>query len=223
MSVSGETGVTLDPDRNLALGYVRAARRPALAALWTLDAALARVVAGGREPMISRIKLAWWREALGRLDRERAPAEPVLQALADSALPAGVTGAELAELTEGWEVLLSPEPLTTAELGRYAAGRGGRVFACSGRLLGGTPPVGAGERWALVDLARHSANAADTDAALALARALPPAGRWPARLRPLGMLAALAARDAEPDRPRWEAPGAPRRMLRMLRLRLTGL
>jgi len=211
----------LDPDRTLALSYVSAARRPALAALWRLDAALGAVLAGGREPMISRIKLAWWREALEKLDRERPPAEPVLEALATYVLPAAVAGAELAEMTDGWEVLLSAEPLTEEELARYADRRGRLLFYYSARLLGGEPEVGAGECWALVDLARHS-NQVDADMAIAAARVQPPPGRWPSPLRPLGMLAALAVRDAEPSRPRWEAQGAPGRMLRMFRLRLTG-
>jgi phytoene synthase len=211
----------LDPDRILALSYVPAARRPALDALWHLDAALGAILAGGREPMISRIKLVWWREALEKLDMDRAPAEPVLQALAAHVLPAGIAGAELAEMVEGWEALLSPEPLTADELALYAEARGARLFLYSARLLGGEPQAGAGERWALADLARHS-NPADAEAAIAAARAQPPAGRWPARLRPLGMLAALAERDAEASRPRWEPQGAPGRMLRMLRLRLTG-
>lgn len=211
----------LDPDRILALSYVPTARRPALEALWRLDVALGAVLAGGREPMISRIKLAWWREALEKLDRERAPAEPVLQALAVQVLPKGVSGADLAEMVEGWEALLSSEPLTAEELALYAEGRGARLFRYSARLLGGESRAGAGERWALVDLARHS-NEVDAEAALVAARALPPQGQWPARLRPLGMLAALAARDAEPARPRWEPQGAPGRMLRMLRLRLMG-
>ncbi|HEY1604407.1 MAG TPA: squalene/phytoene synthase family protein [Allosphingosinicella sp.] len=211
----------LDPDRILALSYVPAARRSALEALWRLDAALGAVLAGGREPMIGRIKLAWWREGLERLDRERAPAEPVLQALAAYVLPAGVAGAELAGMVEGWEALLSPEPLTAEEIALYAEARGARLFSHSARLLAGEPQKGAGERWALVDLARHS-NETDANAAIAVARAQPRPGRWPARLRPLGMLAALAARDADPSRPRWEKQGAPGRMLRMLRLRFTG-
>jgi phytoene synthase len=213
----------LDPDRNLALSYVPIARRAGLTALWRLDATLGAVLAGGREPMISRIKLAWWREALEKLDREKAPGEPLLLTLAAHLLPAGIGGAELAAMEEGWGHLLSPEPLTPEELDAYAVARGGLLFRHSIRLLGGGGiPPGAGEKWALVDLARHSANQTDAEAALAAARSLPPAGRWPARLRPLGMLAMLATRDLEPGRPRWETPGSPPRMLRMLRFRLTG-
>ncbi|HEX8534003.1 MAG TPA: hypothetical protein VF662_07535, partial [Allosphingosinicella sp.] len=58
----------LDADRALVLTYVPAARRAAVGALWRLDVALGAVLAGGREPMISRIKLAWWRDSLVKLD-----------------------------------------------------------------------------------------------------------------------------------------------------------
>lgn len=212
----------LDPDRILALSYVPAGARQGLAALWALDAALGAVLAGGREPMISRIKLAWWREALERLDRERAPAEPALQALASHVLPAGVSGAELARMVEGWDLLLSSEPLTDEELSLYAEARGGLLFRHSARVLGGDAPAGAGEKWALVDLARHSANQPDAEAAVAMAGSLPSGLRWASKLRPLGMLTALAERDMEPARSRWETQGSPGRMLRMLRFRVTG-
>ena len=215
----------LDPDRTLALAYVPAARRPAVGALWRLDGALSSVLSTGREPMISRIRLAWWREALEKLDRERPPAEPVLDALARLVVPAGVTGAELAAMESGWEVLLSAEPLGPADLDLYASARGGLLFRYTARLLG-EPLADAGVdagggAWALIDLARNSADAGDAEAAVAAARALPMM-RWPPRLRPLGMLAVLAARDAEAGRAGWEPQGAPRRMLRMARHRLSG-
>jgi phytoene synthase len=79
----------LDPDRLLALSYVPARKRPGVETLWRLDAALGKVLAGGREPLISQIKLAWWREALERLDTEKAPAEPILEAVAAYILPRG--------------------------------------------------------------------------------------------------------------------------------------
>ncbi len=216
----------LDPDRRLALSYVPTARRAALGALWRLDAAMAAVLTSGREPMISRIKLAWWREALEKLDRERAPAEPVLKALAANVLPAGVSGARLAAMEEGWTILLSDEPLTPSDLAVYANRRGAFLFGHSAILLGGAEDEevrSAGEAWALVDLARHSGNSAETESALAEARRRELPKRWPARLRPLGMLAMLARRDLEPGRARWEEQGSPGRMLLMLRHRLTGV
>lgn len=217
--------IPLDPDRALALAYVPADCRAAVEALWHLDAALSSVLSTGREPMISQIRLAWWRESLEKLDREPAPAEPVLRALAEHVLPGGVTGAELAAMEAGWTLLLSPEPLTAADLQLYASARGGLLFRATARLLGEPAPgpsvEAGGGAWALIDLARHSTDAPDAEAAAQTAAGIA-TWRWPPRLRPLGMLAILALRDAEPARPRWEPQGAPRRMLRMLRHRLTG-
>jgi phytoene synthase len=217
----------LDADRALALTYVPTSSRPALSALWRLDVALGAVLAGGREPLISQIKLAWWRDSLEKLDRENAPAEPVLEAIARSVLAAGVSGAALSEMEAGWTVLLSQEPLTVSDLASYSASRGGLLFRYSATILAAelSPEMErAGEGWALLDLARHS-NAEDAARALALARERLKEGAdlfWPSALRPLGMLAALARRDVERGVDRLEDQGAPRRMLRMLRHRLTG-
>ncbi len=217
--------VELDADRALALTYVPASRREAIVALWRLDVAMGAVLVGGREPLISQIKLTWWRDSLIKLDHAEAPAEPVLEGLSRHVLPT-VRGEQLADMEAAWTLLLSQDPLTESELGSYASARGALLFRYSGHLLGTEltrEMEQAGERWALMDLARHS-NAGDAAAAVAAARerSSPKELRWPGPLRPLGMLAALAMRDAERGLDRLEAPGAPARMLRMLRHRFTG-
>lgn len=216
----------LDVERRLALSYISLPMRGRLAALWTLDAALGQALAGGRDPMIGRIKLAWWGEALEALDTAPAPAEPVLQGLATHVLPAGVTGAELAELAQGWEVLASAERLDGQDLEMHAVDRGGRLFLLSARLLGAldSRTSAAGELWALADLARRSRDIGERAGALEAGRdrIAAAAGRWPARLRPLGMLAKLAARDVRSGPGALEVQGSPARMLAMLRHRLTG-
>ena len=220
-------GPELDADRTLALSYVPAARREALGALWQLDIAMGAVLAGGTEPLISQIKLTWWRDSLIKLDTAKPPAEPVLENVARHVLPAGVSGEALSGMEEGWTALLSPDPLGPSELQLYARARGGGLFRHAARILGSEPGDAveqAGEAWALVDLARHS-NAADAAAALAQARErllTHPGFRWPGALRPLGMLGALARRDAERELDAMEPPGAPARMLRMLRHRFSG-
>jgi phytoene synthase len=212
----------LDPERALALAYVPPAVRPALDALWRLDVTLGSVLATGSEPMISRIRLAWWREALERIDRDKPPAEPMLEAVARDLLPAGVRGEELGEMEAGW-VVLTDASLSPEDLSAYAEARGSRLFRLSARLLGeDLAGVGeAGARWALVDLARRSGRDDEVRSAIAAASAQ---GRgresWPRRLRPLGMLAVLAERDIARGRP--EAQGSPGRIWRMLRHRLTG-
>ena len=188
-------------------------------ALWRLDVTLGSTLAAGRDPMASLLRLAWWREALERLDGEEPPPEPVLQALAAHVIPR-IGGAELAAMEEGWSALVSVEGLDS-----YAAARGGLLFGFTARLLGepGFPVAQAGALWALADLARRSARPEEAGAALAAAAAARlDRRRWPRSLRPLGMLAVLARRDVERGLARRERPGAPARMLRMLRHRLTG-
>ena len=63
-------------DASLALVYVPAATRHAFAALFEVNAAMADVVRTTSEPMIGRIRLAWWREQLEALDSGgEAPAD----------------------------------------------------------------------------------------------------------------------------------------------------
>lgn len=208
----------LDPDRKLALAYVPAAVRPAVEALWRLDVAFAAILAGGTQNLISQMRLAWWREALERLDHAPPPAEPVLRALAAHVLTE-VSGAELAAMEEGWLTLLSDEALSEDDLARYAELRGGLLFAYSARLLGDSDfsVARAGETWALADLARHSRRVDE------LKTPLPePKTKWPRRLRPLGMLAMLARRDLKNTGQAPEKPGSPARMFRMIRHRLLG-
>jgi phytoene synthase len=213
----------LDPDRRLALAYAPAAARPALEALWRLDVTLGAVLAKGGEPMVARIRLAWWREALERLDAAPPPPEPVLQALAVHVLPAGVGGAALAAMEEGWGVLLAEGPLDAQALQAYAEARGGLLFRHSARLLGEADDVGpAGARWALVDLARRSTRPAEAAAALEAAAGIAREPAWPKRLRPLAMLSVLARRDVERRSAPLERPGSPGRMVRLVKYRLTG-
>ena len=192
----------------------RSKRSGVLTSLW------ARVLATGREPMVSRIRLAWWREALERLDRAPPPAEPVLQALAAHLLPAGVAGADWPAMEEGWEVLLADGPLDAASAAAYAAARGGALFRHSARLLGDPAISGRGGRagcWALVDLARRSADPARARAALDARRAghvrdrNGRSGCGRSACSPL-----LARRDVERGPGRPERQGAPARMMRML-------
>jgi phytoene synthase len=185
------------------------------------------VLAGGREPMLSRIKLVWWRDALTRLDSHPAPAEPVLLGVAEHVVSRALRGDQLAKMEEGWSVLLKDEPLGPADLATYSAARGALLFRFSSTLLGfqmNETVKRAGEGWALADLARHS-NDVDARAAYAAAAetlADVASRRWPAPLRPLGMLAMLARRDVDRGIADVERQGSPRRMARMFRHRLTG-
>lgn len=214
------------PERALILAYAPAGRRAGLAALLALDDALALLLRTTRDPALGQLRLAWWRDALERLDRAPAPAEPVLRALEAEVLAHGVTGAALVPIVHGWEVLIEEERLDVEAIRRFGEGRG-RLFGAAGALLGsrGDPLDAAGQGWAIADLARNLSEAGEREAARMLAEPLLREGtgaRWSRNGRPLGALAHVARLDlALPD----DAPhpaGSPRRVGRLLWHRLTG-
>jgi len=159
--------------------------RPALFALHALDIELARVIATTTEPMIGEIRLAWWREALLKLDSGQVPAQPLLTAIAAHVLPRGVSGRSLERLEDGFHLNLMG--------GEGAMVRGAALFTALATVLETDPASAAalGQVWALGEAARTGAASPDTPAT---SHRLPPA------LRPLAGLAALARRDIERSR-----------------------
>ena len=191
-------------ERALALGYTPAADRPAIAALFALDARLGDIVRTTREPMVGQMRLTWWHDALTRLDDGPAPAEPVLAMLAADVLPRGVTGADLARMIDGWEALLEGPVGDPAMLAIYAEHRGALLFALAGCLVGAgrVPLAAAGAGWALADLAANLSDPAAIAAARRMAseRLQDVTGlRWSRPGRGLGALALLARMDVADD------------------------
>jgi phytoene synthase len=212
----------LDPEVALAIEHAPPAARDALRLLFVLDARLGAIVRATREPLIGEMRLTWWRDSLDALREEDAPAEPLLRDLASS----GLDRNRMAAMAEGWIELLAPFPLHGEALISFAAGRGGALFVAGGQVLGVDllALTAAGEGWALADFAFHCSDADTARQALSLAKpkletAL--AHRWPKAVRPLGMIATLALRDARAGGPP-PRRGSPARQFAMLRHRLTG-
>jgi len=187
-----------DPDRWLIALWCPVAARASLVALFALDVELARVVETTTEPMIGRIRLAWWREQLEALGTGSPPAHPVLRAL--SVHPAALPGHALAALEDGALAWLD------GDLDGVTGLRGTALFALAARVLGGGDPGSAGPAWAAGAMRR---------AGLAVAPVAPPR-TLPRRLRPLLALARLGARPID------ERAGAPVRQLAIARTMLLG-
>lgn len=208
------------PERELAVIYAPAAARPALRALLALDDALGRVLRSTREPMLGRMRYAWWSEALERLDRSPPPAEPVLRAVAADVTPRGVTGAALAGMIDGWEAIGDEGPIEADALKIHAEARGGALSDAMARVCGAHDQQVrvAGEGWALADLAANLSDPATAATARAMAgerlRAVT-GGRWSREGRAIGALALLARFELEGRSPAG-------RVARLLSFRLTG-
>ena len=171
-----------------------------MTALFAIDAAMEDVVVRSTEPTLGRIKLVWWREQLEALDGKPPAAEPRLRAVAEHLLPAGISGADVAELEAGWATLLDPEPDPA-----LVAERGAVLFELGGRLVGANEPKlrDAGAYYGLA-----SGGFPDAEDKLKHLRG----HRYPRALRPLTMLARAAAHGGN----------ARRRALTMLVHRWTG-
>lgn len=175
--------------------------RPAFATLWNLDLAFADVVASTTLPALGAIRLAWWRERLQELDGGATPAEPRLRAVARQLLARGISGEELSKLEDGWLPLLEPFPWGEAAAEGFRV-RGRTLFAIGARLLGGEPKQAeaAGALWSLVDGVRHCSDGDSRHYLCVAARdslqEVP--RRLPGKIRPLTILAALAAYDLRP-------------------------
>ena len=214
-------------ERALVIGHVPARARAGFAAVLALDDVLAGIVRTTREPIVGQMRLTWWFDALEALDREPSPlGEPVLTALARDWRPHGGTGAMLAGMIDGWEALLSPDPLDPAAMRLFAevprrnavrrarrrAGWPGRRDRHAEPGRGGHTPISPRTsairrrrrqrgRWRSTRSNRRSGDA------------------WPRALRPIGMLALLARADVTDISSR---PGSPRRLVRMLMHRIWG-
>lgn len=213
-----------DPERALALIYAPRSARPALRALWAFDEALENLAASTRNPGIGAIRLAWWRERVPELATGAHPGEPVLRAMSDHFVPREPSPGDLEGLIDGWEAFLSGD---ADALSDYARARGRTWLTLSGRLLRESPDpplLELSEAWALQSLARVASDEETRRSAAALARerfAHLPSVRWPRRLRPAGMVVALARLDAAAGSGA-DRRGAPKRVARMLGLALTG-
>lgn len=205
------------PDTQLAISYALRGR-DGIAALFTLDDHLATIVRRANDPLVGQMRLTWWREALEALDTAEPPAEPILRALAEHALPYGVRGAALAMITDGWEALLE-EPFDGAAIERHSV-RGVALFAALRQITAAAdgPIAEAGRGWALADLAGHLGDAGRREEAGTMARrhlAGARDHRWSRAGRTIGALALLAQQELDSASPAT-------RIGRLLWFRLTG-
>lgn len=172
---------------------------------------MADIVASSTQPALGAIRLAWWRDALIRLDSGAPPPEPRLQAAVTELLMRGVSGQRLSALQEGWALLLEEDADTEAALVR-----GERLFVMGAKVLGSrvADVAEAGRLFARADFARRGL--------APLGMCQPIKATFERRLRPLTGLAALAARDMRQGGSPFEPEATPGRAARLLSHKLFG-
>lgn len=191
----------LPAERRLALAYAPAAFRADSLAVFLLDLRLSRLVAQRREPLLTQVRLAWWRDRLSEEPTGFHHDEPLLRLLEDW----GQTRAQLTALVDGWEALLTDPPITAQAIHLFAQGRG-QAFAALAERCGqaryGQEALRTGSNWALADLAVRISDPAEARHVQSIAAAADwQRPRLPRVLRPLVVLHGLASRRMGQDRP----------------------
>lgn len=205
-----DTPDPLPPEADLALAWSPPAVRGPMAAAFQLDRRLARIVARTTEPMLGQMRLAWWREALGKPVTDRPRGDVVLDAI--SAEWVGREAA-LATMVDAWEVLVIADQLDRDAINAFGMQRSAFFAALEADLRPAEAEkvAVAGFRWALADAGCSVSDVVERALLIeaGLARSAPP-GRMPRSLRGLAVLNALAFRALQRGgRPMMEGRGAP--------------
>lgn len=182
-------------DHRLALAYGPASLRQDLAVLLSFDAQMANAFRLAATPALVQIRLAWWRDQLGRSEA-RDPLLIDINRLIAAHPPLKIA---LERVIEGWSVLLDDPPYDAAQLLAFAGSRGGGLFAAAAAVAGETIDERVGQGWALVDLARHCSDQPTASLAMAMAADRFAGIRWrqlPSKLRSMAMIAYFASQDS---------------------------
>ncbi|WP_226700752.1 hypothetical protein [Qipengyuania gaetbuli] len=185
----------LHPEYRIALAYAHPDDRLAYHAMFELDRRLAEVVAGSSEPMIGQLRLAWWRDVLGKQPEDRPSGEPLVAAL-NAAWGAHSGGLE--KLVDAWEGILLAETLDRNAALQFVQGRAASWSALAAGPLAKESSAGiplAAQAWFLADLLSHLSDAGEREVVAGLANGTDlRSPRLHRRLRPLAILSALGSR-----------------------------
>lgn len=152
----------VDRDRFLAALFAPEPARRGLLALLAFDHELARTRTVTREPMLARIRLEWWREAVAEAVGNGQPrAQPIVESLSETSRRHGLTADQLTALIDAREEEVDG-PLDVVKAGRALAdlqlgvlGVGDTASRDAARAVGAAWLMGAGpERAALLAKAR---------------------------------------------------------------------
>ena len=153
-----------DPDRFLCALFAPADKREDLLALLAFNLELALIREQVSEPMLGRIRLQWWREAVGEIFAGKPRRHAAIQPLHEAATRHGLDRALLERMIDAREADLdAAPPRDLAALETYAEGTSGALSLLALKVLGAEGPAAAaaarhaGVAWALTGLLRSTA------------------------------------------------------------------
>jgi 15-cis-phytoene synthase len=192
----------LKPPKRLAIAYARRPEKGLLSLLLLMDARLGEILKHNSEPLIAQMRLAWWRDVIGKVPAQRPSGEPLIAQLnlLQAAHPEWNIDEFLLSIIDGWDELFANESWNNDALVRHGKARSKGIFASFAVISGYEITEGIntlGQRWALTDLLAFCQNEEQYRAVIEVA--FPEVGEkrkehLPRRLRPLTILS-LASND----------------------------
>jgi len=186
-----------EPQR-LALAHAPFGQRGQWLALFCLDHALGRIVAGTSEAILGQMRLAWGRDQLQAPLEKRPKGNPTLADIGDH-----WHGREdaLLKLVDSWELLLVTEVIDDHALTAFAKGRAAPFVClaeCANSPCEHAHIESAGQCWALTDLSIHLSDVEGRENVQRLAKEQMQTARALDRsMRPLTILEGLSRRTLE--------------------------
>ena len=179
--------------QELCLAYLGPEERNLLGPAFALDQRIARIVAGSNEHILAQMRIAWWREMLGKPVEKRPNGDLVLGALSTHWI--GREGA-LVQLLDAWEEILLCEAFDDTVIDRVAKGRGAFVLEALNAFwpdFDDAKEEFLAQRWVIADLAAHCKSLKERERVLNIASNYPPIKpALPRGLRGIIVLDALA-------------------------------
>jgi len=186
--------ITLPLEQQLALAHSTGEVRTLLDSFLQFDNRLARFVSKANEPIVTQLRLAWWRDQLNKPLSERPSGDTILDALS-----AHWEGGEavLVGLVDGWEALLGEPPLPDDVFAGLCAARA-TCFAEIVPQASIDDAKALGLSWAYADFITRTSDEQERAHLVDLAKqAAPGTGRLNFRYRSLTILGRLGARAIE--------------------------
>jgi phytoene synthase len=194
--MASQTLETLPLEAQLAVAHTRPNMRGALRIFLELDQRLGRIVAATNEPMLGQMRLAWWRDELGKPVAERPVGDAVLDGIGK--YWAGKES-RLIKLVDGWEHLLADPPLSEEDALYFATTRRDAMMAVYGKFADNDDRCPAYSQaawfWALSDFAANISAGEERDLVLRLGLRYGDTNQvLPGEARGLAVLGALGLR-----------------------------